>query len=202
MNKIAHFFSWTLSPILMPTYAVLICMWVTVLSVLPLQLRWTVVGTVFLITCVVPALAILLMYWMGIISAPGLNNRTERYIPYAVTALCYLGAGFYMYRIHAPMWMTMFMVGGAGAALLSCIVNIWWKISAHAAAIGGLLALMFRISIEGVNLHPILPWILGTMVLTGILCTSRLILNCHTFWQVVAGTANGFLWVFFLTMIK
>ena len=107
-----------------------------------------------------------------------------------------------MYRIHAPMWMTMFMVGGAGAALLSCIVNIWWKISAHAAAIGGLLALMFRISIEGVNLHPILPWILGTMVLTGILCTSRLILNCHTFWQVVAGTANGFLWVFFLTMIK
>ena len=77
MNKIAHFFSWTLSPILMPTYAVLICMWVTVLSVLPLQLRWPVVGTVFLITCVVPALAILLMYWMGIISAPGLNNRTE-----------------------------------------------------------------------------------------------------------------------------
>ena len=202
MNRIAHLFSWILSPILMPTYAMGLCMWITALSILPLSLRWTVVGTVFLLTCIVPALAILLMYWMGIISAPGLNNRGERYIPYAVTMLCYLGAAFYMYRIHAPMWMMMFMVGGAGAARLSCVVNIWWKISAHAAAMGGLLALVFRIASDGVYVHPVLPWILGGTVLCGILCTSRLLLGCHTFWQVAAGTANGFLWVYLLTMIN
>lgn len=202
MDKIAHFFSWILSPILMPTYAVILCMWITVLSVLPLSLRWTVVGTVFLITCVVPALAIMLMYWMGIISGPGLNNRTERYIPYVITMLCYFGAAFYMHRIHAPMWMTMFMVGGGAAALLSCIVNIWWKISAHAAAMGGLTALTFRIAIDGVYIHPIMPWVLCTVVLCGVLGTSRLVLERHTLGQVIAGTANGFIWVYLLTMIE
>ncbi len=202
MDKIARLFSWILSPILMPTYAMILCLWVTALCILPLSLRWTVVGTVFLLTCLVPALAIMLMYWMGIISAPGLNNRTERYIPYAITLLCYLGSAYYMYRIHAPMWMIMFMVGGAGAALLSCIVNIWWKISAHSAAIGGLLALCFRIASDGLYVHPILPWLFVVTVLCGVLGTSRLLLKCHTFWQVVAGTANGFLWVYLLTMIE
>lgn len=202
MDKIAHFFSWILSPILIPTYAVFLCMWITVLGVLPLSLRWTVVGTVFLITCVVPALAIMLMYWMGIISGPGLNERSERYIPYVITMLCYLGAAYYMHRIHAPMWMIMFMIGGGGAAMLSCIVNIWWKISAHAAAIGGLLALSVRIASDGVNIHPIMPWVIGIVVLCGILGTSRLQLGRHTFWQVFAGTANGFLWVYCLTMIN
>ena len=202
MDKIAKFFSWILSPILMPTYAMALCMWITALSILPLSLKWTVIGMVFLLTCVLPALAIMLMYWMGIISAPGLNNRTERYIPYVVTMLCYFGAAFYLFKIHAPMWMVMFMVGGGGAALTSCVVNAWWKISAHAAAMGGLLALVMRIAADGVCIHPVLPWILVCIILCGILGTSRLILKCHTFWQVVAGTANGFLWVYLLTMIN
>lgn len=202
MVKIAHFFSCILSPILMPTYAAFLCLWVTALSVLPLSLRWTVVGTVFLITCVVPALAIMLMYWMGIVSAPALNNRTERYIPYVITMLCYFGAAFYLHSIHAPMWMTMFMVGGGIVALLSCIVNIWWKISAHAAAMGGLTALTFRIAYDGVYVHPIMPWVLCAVVLCGVLGTSRIVLERHTFGQVMAGTANGFIWVYLLTMIE
>ncbi len=31
----------------------------------------------------------------------------------------------------------MFLIAGAIAAVVSCIVNIWWKISAHLAAMGG-----------------------------------------------------------------
>ena len=37
------------------------------------------------------------------------------------------------------------------------------------------------------------------LILTGILGTSRILLHCHTLMQVVAGVANGFLWVFILT---
>ena len=141
MNKIAHIFSWILSPVLIPTYAVFVALWVTLLSFLPVDARWGVVAMTWVITCAIPVVAILLLYKFKVISAPGLNQQKERYIPYVVTALCYLGCGLYMYRAHAPMWLVMFMVGGAAAAFVSCFINIWWKISAHGAAMGGLLAL-------------------------------------------------------------
>ncbi len=199
INKIAHIFSWVLSPVLIPTYAVFIALWVTTLSFLPAALRWNVVVMVWLITCMLPMLAIYVLYKLKIISHPGLNNRKERYIPYMVTAACYLGASWYLHGIHAPHWMWMFMVGGAVAAVLSCVVNIWWKISAHAAAMGGLLALLSRIALYGINVIDMWPVLSLAIILTGILCTSRILLQCHTLMQVAAGVVNGFFWVFILT---
>ncbi len=199
INKIARIFSWVLSPVLIPTYAVFIALWVTTLSFLPAALRWNVVVMVWLITCMLPMLAIYVLYKLKIISHPGLNNRKERYIPYMVTAACYLGASWYLHGIHAPHWMWMFMVGGAVAAVLSCVVNIWWKISAHAAAMGGLLALLSRIALYGINVIDMWPVLSLAIILTGILCTSRILLQCHTLMQVAAGVVNGFFWVFILT---
>ncbi|MFG6380976.1 MAG: hypothetical protein K1V87_02585 [Muribaculum sp.] len=199
INKTAHIFSWVLSPVLIPTYAVFIALWVTTLSFLPAALRWNVVVMVWLITCMLPMLAIYVLYKLKIISHPGLNNRKERYIPYMVTAACYLGASWYLHGIHAPHWMWMFMVGGAVAAVLSCVVNIWWKISAHAAAMGGLLALLSRIALYGINVIDMWPVLSLAIILTGILCTSRILLQCHTLMQVAAGVVNGFFWVFILT---
>ena len=199
INKTAHIFSWVLSPVLIPTYAVFIALWVTTLSFLTAALRWNVVVMVWLITCMLPMLAIYVLYKLKIISHPGLNNRKERYIPYMVTAACYLGASWYLHGIHAPHWMWMFMVGGAVAAVLSCVVNIWWKISAHAAAMGGLLALLSRIALYGINVIDMWPVLSLAIILTGILCTSRILLQCHTLMQVAAGVVNGFFWVFILT---
>ncbi len=106
MNKISHIISWVLSPVLIPTYAVFTSLWITTLAVLPGRLRINVVLMTFLLTSIVPMLAIILLYKMKLISHPGLNNRKERYIPYVITAICYLGAAWYMLRIHAPRGYT------------------------------------------------------------------------------------------------
>lgn len=200
MNRIAQIISWILSPILIPTYAVIAALWLTPLAILPAAVRWNVAGVSCLMTCVVPAMAIMLLYWLKIISAPGLNNRSERFIPYVLTIVCYLSCSWYLFRIHAPQWMWMFMVAGACTAIVSCIVNRWWKISAHSAAMGGFVALLFRISTDNLGIVPIWPYIVVAILLTGALGTSRILLNCHTFWQVMAGIANGFIIVFLLTM--
>lgn len=199
MDRFAKILSWILSPILIPTYAILLCMWLTPLTVLPTAIKWEVVAVCTILTCVVPALAILILYKLKVISAPGLNNRNERFIPYIITQACYLACAWYLFHIHAPRWMWMFMVGGACAAVLSTIVNIKWKISAHCAAMGGLLALTFRLCVDGLAVVTMWPIIIVVLLLTGALGTSRIWLNCHTFWQVMAGTANGFLWVYLLT---
>ena len=58
---------------------------------------------------------------------------------------------------------------------------------------------MFRILVDGLNVIDIWPLISITILLTGILGSARIVLNCHTFWQVITGVANGFFWVFLLT---
>lgn len=199
MNKLSHILSWIMSPVLIPTYAVFTALWVTTLSALPVSLRWNVVMMTWLLTCLLPVVAIILLYKMKVISHPGLNNQKERYLPYAITAVCYLGAAWYMFRIHAPAWMYMFMIGAAVAAAVSCTVNIWWKISAHMAAMGGFVALLFRIMADHLSVGGIWPLISVAILLTGILGSARIYLKCHTFWQVIAGAANGFFWVYILT---
>lgn len=200
MNRIAHILSWVFNPILIPTYAVFAALWLTQLAMLPAGVRWNVVSVTCLITCVLPAFAIMLMYWMKIVSDPGLNNRKERLIPYVLTIICYLACAWYLFTIHSPYWMWMFMVAGACTALISCIVNAWWKISAHAAAMAGFVAMLFRIAADGLGIVPMWPLIVCGILLWGALCSSRIILGRHTFWQVMAGSANGFLVVYLLTM--
>ncbi len=199
MDKFSHIISWILSPVLIPTYAIFTALWVTPFATLPPGLRWNVVFMTWIITCILPVVAIIILYRMGLITHPGLNNQKERYIPYIITAVCYIGAAWYMFRIHAPHWMYLFMVGGAVAATLSCIINIKWKISAHLAAMGGYMAMLFRIMTDSVNIYDIWPMISAAIILTGILGSARIYLKCHTFWQVIAGAANGFSWVYLLS---
>ncbi len=202
MHIVARIFSNILSPIFIPTYSVFMALWISILSFLPAGTRWAVVAITFIITCVFPSASIFILYKIGRISDPALNNRNERFIPYIITILCYVAAAIYMSRIHAPMWLIMFLFGGALAALISFVITFRWKISAHMAAIGGLTALAFRIANDHVNVMQMDYIIYLTILLAGILGTSRIILNRHTLGQVLAGALNGFLCVYLLTMIN
>ncbi len=201
MNKIAHILSNVLSPILMPTYGTIAALWLTNLASLPLSVRFNVTLMVALITAFLPALAIFVLYKMHVITDMGLNIQRERPIPYIVTCLCYLAAAWYMHQLHAPVWMMMFMIAGAAVTCICALINIVWKISAHSAAMAGMVALLLRMHANGAAVHPIWGVIFVAIILWGALGTSRLMLGRHTFWQVMAGGAAGFTLVYLLTAI-
>ena len=140
------------------------------------------------------------MCFAYVVTSFGLNNRKERPIPYLLTVACYLATAGYLYAIHAPQWLWLFMVAGAGAAVVSFIVNFWWKISVPMAAAAGLLAMAFRIASDKLAVIDMWPVITVAILLLGLLGTCRMVLKCHTLGQVLAGTANGFLWVYLLTI--
>ena len=79
--------------------------------------------------------------------------------------------------------------------------NIWWKISAHAAGVSGLLALLLAIHNLGLEAFGLLGTICVTILLCGCVCTSRLLLDRHNIWQVLAGVVNGFVWVYWAIRI-
>lgn len=200
MKRVSQILSYIFSPLLVPTYGMILASFLSVLSVLSARVLCTTVAITFVITCVIPACGIMAMYKTGFLTDPGLNVRTERSLPYALTILCYVGCCFFLYRAGAPSWLTMFYAGGGAAALINAVVNLKWKISAHAAAMGGLVAMLFRIAAMHQSVVDLNIWISAVVVLAGAVMTARVYLQRHTLMQVLAGCANGFLCVWLLTM--
>ena len=188
----ARFFSTVLSPLLMPTYGTFHVLWVSVLCLLPNGTRITVLAIIFGNTCVLPMILVSVLHHYGIITDKRLNKQHERLIPYAFSALCYCGAALYLNYIHSPAWFVMFMVGAAAAVAICLIINLFWKISAHMCGIGGVVALLFQLHVQGLSAFNLFWVFIVTILLAGILGTSRMVLRRHTVMQVLTGFAIGY----------
>lgn len=201
MKTFSKIISALFSPLFVPTYGMILLSYLTVMSVIPAGIRWSAIGIIFVITCIIPLSGILSMYKMGFIKDAGLNERTERTAPYLLAAVCYIGAAFFLIRVGTPLWIAMFFAGGALAIGVNIIVNRWWKISAHAAAVGGLAALCFRMVASGYAIYNMNLWISGAVIVAGMVLSARIYLRCHTLMQLFCGTTNGFLCVWLLSML-
>ncbi|WP_304976890.1 phosphatase PAP2 family protein [Duncaniella muris] len=201
MKRISEILSVLFSPLLVPTYGMILAAFLTILRFLPTNLLCTAVGITFVITCLIPVSIIMALFRSGMVSDPGLNERKERYLPYGAVVLCYLGCGFFFFKASAPLWLPMFFAGAALATVINVAVNYWWKISAHAAAMGGLVALLFRIVASHYALYNMNLWLSAVIILAGAVMTARVYLGRHTLWQVLAGCANGFICVYLMSML-
>lgn len=202
LNGAAGFFSFIFSPLLAPTYGIIVIWLTTVLMLLPGSTVRSLLLTIFSLTCFVPLLLIGLLWKLGIVSDPGLNKRTERTWPFAISATGYAVVIFLLIHVHAPAWITMFIVGGLVATIVAALVNLRWKISIHLTGMGGLLGLMCRLYASDLVLFNGFAVMSALIIATGLVGTSRLILNRHTPRQVAAGIVNGFICVFLLTAIR
>lgn len=187
-----------LSPLLVPTYACAMTLWITPLAILPERMRFVLAAIIFLITAAVPMGLIIYLMRTGRVSDSSISDRRQRTIPYLVTALAYVGAAMFLGYEHAPHWLSCFYSGAAFACLVALVVNTRWKISAHLTTMGGQCALTLFIATFRLGIVNMLAWISLMFVLAGAVGTARLYLHRHTPAQVYAGFALGFIveWVF------
>lgn len=193
--------SWLFVPLLMPVYGLILAFGLSILDLAPIGMRVNYTLIVAGINVVVPLLLFSLLKKMGIIDDIGLNGQKERLIPYIVTVVCFGVTAWLMASKGSPLWLSMFFAGGAVAALINLLINFKWKISAHAAGIAGVVALLVRIAKDGSPEPELFFWLIISLVAAGLLGSARVWLGRHTVWQVMAGYAVGFASVFFLTMI-
>lgn len=196
INTIARTLSALFSPLLMGTYGIILAMVLSYLSYSPMRAKLIVVAVTFVVTCAIPVIAIFLLNKLGVVKNPTLSDRTDRTAPYIIATICYLAVAIYYHFVKAPVWLSMFMLGGAIALVILTVVNRYWKISGHATAMGGIVAMMFFLMCSGSCPQNIQPEFIASVIIAGMVCTSRLILNCHTLMQVGAGFLNGFVCVF------
>lgn len=201
-DNVATLISWILVPLLMPVYGVLLAFNVSILHFTTFKVKLTFVLITLAFTLVLPSLLVILLKRVGVIKDLGLNSRKERLVPYIITFVSMAGTGVFMWFKGAPLWLVMFFGGGAAAGIINLIINFRWKISAHAAGIAGVVALMIRIMRDGYPQEDAFIWLLISVALAGLMGSARVWLGRHTVWQVMAGYAVGFTSVILLTAIR
>lgn len=161
----------------------------TYMSLLPWSLKGMILLLVLLGTILLPRLTV--RYWR---QARGwerhlLRLRQNRFMPYLIYLLYYVFTLHVLNRFHLPHYMSGILV----ASLLiqgSCLlINTKWKISMHAAGAGGVVGALIAYSLV-FYFNP-LWWLSISILIAGLVGTSRMILRQHNLWQVVAGTLLG-----------
>lgn len=202
LDCISTALSWIFVPLLTPVYAIILIFTVSSLAITtPHLARFTVSSVIFGFNCILPMLLIYLLKRLGLVSDIALNRRRERALPYLVVIMCYTLSGHYLYSHGAPSWVTMFYAGGALTAVINLTVNFRWKISAHAAAMGGVFYVLVRIA-NATDTDAAVACLIAWALLTGLLGGARIWLRRHTLLQVLAGFANGYLCVWLMSRIQ
>ena len=200
-DHICQALSWLLVPLMMPVYGVILAFSFSSLQALPFATKFSFSSVAFLFNAIIPMCLILILKKMGLVEDIGLNGRKERLIPYIIT-VAVLGATavFFQYK-HAPSWLWLFVIGGATAGIVNLGINFFWKISAHAAGIAGIVAIMVELCRINMPNPTLTGWTVAIILLAGMLGSARIWMQRHTVSQVMAGYAVGFLSVWLTQMI-
>lgn len=109
-------------------------------------------------------------------------DRSQRAVPLLVASASVACAALLLYLIQAPRDLIALVLAQLVGLVLVLVVSRWWKISIHTAVAGGFLGIL--VVLFG-------PWaLLGAVVLAAV-GWSRIVLDAHTWGQVLAGGALG-----------
>ncbi len=191
----AHFFSYLFHPLFVPLYVTLFLMYVhpSYFSGIDDQTKKWLTLSISLTTIFFPAFTILLSKGLGFIDSVFLKTQKDRIIPYIAGGIFY----FWMFQVfrHHPAALNpivpSFMLGVFLAASVALIANIYFKISMHAIGMGGWLGIFFIIMQSNTML---MTWPLcSVLLITGIVCTSRLLISDHSTKEIYSGLLVGLL---------
>lgn len=159
------------------------------LSLLPTTYKLSVLLIVYICTILLPMFLIRLYRHHQGWSLIELSYKERRMVPYVISIVCYFLCYYVMNLLHIPFFMSSILVAALVIQVVCAIINLFWKISTHTAAIGGVAGSLLSFSAM-FSFNPIW-WLCIVIVLGGMVGTARMILRQHTLSQVVTGFLLG-----------
>ena len=155
------------------------------MSIFPWAYKLQVLTMVYLFTILLPTVIIHVYRRYQGWTLIELGHRERRMVPYVISIICYFTCVYLMERMHMPHFMGAIVVAGLLVQIICAIINVWWKISTHTAAIGGVAGALFAFA-EYLGFNPVW-WLSLIFIIAGMVGTSRMILRQHSLGQVVSG---------------
>ena len=186
----ARVLSMVFTPFYLPIIGLVVLFFFSYLSMFPWSYKFHVLLMTYLFTILLPTVLIHLYRRYQGWNLIELGRRERRMVPYVISILCYFTCIYLMERLHMPHFMGSIIIAALLVQIVCAITNIWWKISTHTAAIGGVGGALFAFA-EYLGFNPVW-WLCLVFLVAGLLGTSRMILRQHNLAQVVTGFWVGF----------
>ena len=164
--RTARIISGILTPFSIPFLAFLVLFLFSYLRIMPLQYKLIVLGIVYCFTIL------------------------KRYVPILLTIISYVFCLMMMHKLNIPWYMTGIILASLVVLVICIIVNLKWKLSEHMAGMGGIVGGL--VSFSALFSYNPVWWLCLFILVAGILCSARIILQHHTLGEVLAGFTVGF----------
>ncbi|MBU3713706.1 MAG: hypothetical protein FGM46_02020 [Ferruginibacter sp.] len=189
---IAHFLSYIFHPVFTPIYITYYLLYLHPLAFVGFS-KAEKIQTLIIVALnltVFPLISVLLLKALGFIQSIYLRTQKDRIIPYIASGIFF----FWAYTVFKqqqmyPLLLTSYVFGVFLASSAALIANIYLKVSMHAIGMGGWLALMLLILFQG-NVFLTWPFAL-VILLSGLICSARLLLNAHQPKEIYIGFFLG-----------
>lgn len=185
----ARIMSMIFTPFYLPIVGLIALFIFSYMSLLPMLYKLVMLAMVYLLTVVAPSLLIHLYRLCQGWTSHELGRKERRLVPYIISIVCYFACFFWMEYRNTPRVISIIVVVALTIQMVCALINIWWKISTHTAAIGGVAGGLISYSIA-FSFNP-LWWLCFVLILAGAVGTARMILRQHSLSQVIGGFLVG-----------
>jgi hypothetical protein len=199
---VAHFISILFHPLLITCYVIAFLLFVHpfLFAGFGNQLKLFRFLSVFVTSFFLPVFSIFLCWRLGFVQSMLLRSARDRIIPYVIVMVFYFWVWYvYHNQEENPPESVAFLLGSFLAVCGAWFCNIFFKISMHATAAGGLVMFFLLFSFHD-------PYASGlylslSILLGGLICSARLIVSDHHPVDIYAGLLVGMIsealgWVF------
>jgi hypothetical protein len=199
---IAHFFSILFHPLLISSYTIAFLIYIHPAAFEGVDLRTANLRmlSVFLFSVFFPGLSLFLAWRLKLVKSLSLDTRNDRLVGFIVTMFFYFWTSYVFRNLpDTPPVAAHFLLGTFLAVCAAWMCTIFYKVSLHAVAMGGLVA--FSILFSHSDPFTSGLYIAVPILIAGIVCSSRLIMGAHNRFEMISGFIIGFFaqsigWIF------
>ena len=185
----ARVMSMLFTPFYLPLVGLIALFIFSYMNMLEFSYKIKVLLLVYLFTILLPTLLIHYYRKYQGWSLIELGAKERRMVPYIISILCYFFCYYIMTFFHIPHFKARILIAALIIQVLCALINVWWKISTHTAAIGGFTGALLAFSVI-FAFNPIW-WLCLVLIIAGMVGSSRMILRQHTLAQVTTGFIVG-----------
>ena len=180
-------------PLLMPSLVFgMVLFAVPEATTIPEEFKFRLFFLIILSTLIIPMITIIGLRISGSLKSLHMPEKKDRLVPFLITSLYFLLTTVFLYQkteLDPILWQGMTVI--CVAVILLSLVTFFWKMSAHMTGVGGLVAVVLVLGKYFASFEVLTP-LLTSLVLCGLVGTSRLYLNAHRPLEVYVGFLVGF----------
>ena len=191
LRKAAQIISYLFHPLFVPVYVAVFFVYVLRLfPALEPSFRKTLLVVQFFVSyTLLPLATVLLAKALGFVRTVYLRTQKDRIIPYVASMIFYFWMWYVSKNLGFPKESVMFSLAVFLSSCFGLFSNTYFKVSMHTLAMGVTATLFLLIALRSDN--NLGPYLSLVLLITGLVCTARLLNADHRPFDVYAGLALG-----------